>query len=138
MSQGRETYASSQRLAEKRRWIERSSISDSERKYESISLPIGVVRSTHTHRSVARLVGALEAQHNAETKRLRLATHLPGNFTGLTAIPSAFRCSSRSATWVLLPDLSRPSTTINVPRIFLSGIAMNRGTRRGSVLERKG
>lgn len=39
------TYASSHLFAENRRWIVWSSISFSERRYESMSLPMGVVRS---------------------------------------------------------------------------------------------
>jgi hypothetical protein len=38
-------HASSQRLAEKSRWMARSSRSDSERRYASIIFPIDVVRS---------------------------------------------------------------------------------------------
>lgn len=50
-----ETHASSQRLAEKRRWMARSSRLDSSRKYASIIFPIGVVRSTQSVRlSTAR------------------------------------------------------------------------------------
>ena len=43
-----ETYASSQRLAEKRRWMTWSSSSDCDLRYESIILPMVVVRSAVT------------------------------------------------------------------------------------------
>lgn len=89
----------------------RSSSSDSERRYESISLPIGVVRSANsTIRSLAL---------RADPRR---CTHVPGNLTRRTGSPAALKRSSRSTTCVLFPDLSRPSMTMNAPRVFRSGI----------------
>ena len=108
----KKTHADSQRLAEKRRWMARSSISDWERRYESIILPIGVVRSKP-------IVSGYQDTNADEM----YDTRLPGNLTSRTGVPSDLKRSSRSANCVLFPDLSRPSTAMNEPRIFLPDIS---------------
>ena len=65
---------------------------------------------------------------------LSLLIHSPGNLRRSTETPFVVRRSARSSVWVVLPDLSRPSTTINAPRAMFSLQSRRSPTRtvRGS------
>lgn len=135
----------SHRFAEKRRWIARSSRSDVPCRYASISWPVPVVRSgldlgggcgcvSRPRSSAGSLVVVASFVSLFVPPPLFLILKLfflggisvysPGNLHRSMDMPFVVRCSVRSSVCVVLPDLSRPSMTINAPRTILLMISL--------------
>ena len=60
--------------------------------------------------------GSYRDQINEKPVIITNQTHSPGNLSSLTGTPEEWRRSWRRLVCVVLPDLSRPSITMNAPR----------------------
>lgn len=132
----------SHRLAEKRRWIARSSSSDVPCRYASIRWPVPVVRSVdHVHSPSARcflisfkltdvlvqyIVPPLFFFHTKIFFFLAgFLCYSPGNLRRSMDLPFVVRCSVSNSVCVVLPDRSRPSMTINAPRVMIASAVVD-------------